>query len=304
MGSWGTGLYANDIASDMRDDFQTVRRAPWDGDGLRAWASDDYPMIDDPADDDHTDALLVLADLFWTHGIEHPATLGGARRIIDDGSDLARKRELGMTERDLARRARLLTTLASKWAAPNPRPRDRHILTSAEPFLFEEGGVLAYPTSKGVPRNPYVSPAHEADHERRFGWRHDGWGAAIVIARRRQHDVFAWYAMALLAASAPARPSLAEIARMSILHTEVWVETDEGAVPSTTRQIHPITMSRSHRDRLRVEIVGRLALRTDLVESEVMPPLLRRHWDESLANAALVGRRSLPVDDPIARYLA
>ena len=75
-------------------------------------------------------------------------------------------------------------------------------------------------------------------------------------------------------------------------------------MPGTTRQIDPITMSRTHRDRMRIEVVGGLALRTDVVEAEVMPPLLGRHRDESLANAALVGPRLVPADDPIARYLA
>ena len=97
MGTWGTGLYSSDVALDLRDDFAQVVHAPWDGDRLRAWAKSAYPALDDPADDEHSDVSLVLADLFWRYGIEHPATVAAAEEIIASGADLAAKRGLGMS---------------------------------------------------------------------------------------------------------------------------------------------------------------------------------------------------------------
>jgi hypothetical protein len=307
MGSWGTGLFDNDMTMDLRDDFRSVCRAPWDGEALLTWATDAYPMAADPTDDDHTDVRLALADLFWTYGIEHADTMGVARRIVADGTDVAKKRELGMGERDLARRSRLLARLATKWSVPNPTPRPRRIMTQGEAFTFHEGDCLVYPTSKGRLRNPYVSPAHEAEYDRIHPWSHDGWGAAIVLARRRQFDIFACHVIALLAASAPTKPDLGAFIGLRILHTEAPISLDQArSERPTRRRVQSITMSPAHRTRMRIEVLGRLPVRTDLVEQDIMPQVRRRHWDESLANAALfgaVGARLVDVDDPVARYI-
>lgn len=206
MGSWGLGLYDIDMTMDLRDDFRSVCRAPWDGEALLAWATHAYPMAADPTDDDHTDVRLALADLFWTYGIEHADTMDVARQIHADGTDVAKKRELGMSERDLLRRGRLLAKLEAKWSLPNPTPRPRRIMTQGKAFTFQEGDCLVYPTSKGRLRNPYVSPAREAEYDRIHAWSQDGWGAAIVLAHHRQFDIFACHVIALLASSAPTRP--------------------------------------------------------------------------------------------------
>src|SRR5262249_25162874 len=134
MGTWGTGLYANDTAADLRDDFKDVVRAPWDGERLLAWALERYPGANDPADEDYSSLRLALADLFWLYGIHHPPTMETALRIVAEGSDLAMMRTLGMSERDLKQRARVLGELATKWQMPNPRPRPRHTLLRPEPF--------------------------------------------------------------------------------------------------------------------------------------------------------------------------
>lgn len=304
MGTWGSGLYSNDMAVDLRDDFSNVCRAPWNGDDLLRWALAEYPMLDDPADDAYTDLRLVLADLFWTYGIDHDETFAIARRIVTDGSDLSTKRALGMSERDLKVRATMLAKLDKRWLSPNPKPRPRRIIAQPEPFLFEVGDCLVYPTSRGELRNPYVAPAAEERHYRSFPWTHDGWGTAIVLARYRQYDVFARYGICLLAASAATKPSPSDVATMSILHMTPLVPWPPDPRPQPTRrQVHGIAMSRQHRQRMQIEVVGRLAVNARLVASEITPQIVRHRLDNALANVAMVAKRLTPVDDPIARYL-
>ena len=302
MGTWASSLYGNDLAVDLRDEFSIVCRAPWNDEALLAWAKSEYPMLDDPADDAYTDARLVLADLFWTYGVDHAATIATGRQIIADGSDLDAKRSLGMSEPDLRRRAILLEQLGSKWRAPNPRPRPRRILSDPEPFLFDEGDCLVYPTEAGELRNPYVTPSDEATW---YSFEPDGWGAAIVLARYRQHDVFARYAVALLAAMSDTRPSTADFATMSILHVAPLVPWPPVSEPQPTRrQVHGIAMSRQHRQRMQIEVVGSLKVNANLVASEITPQVERHRLDNQLANVAMVSKKLTPVDDPIARYLS
>ena len=219
VGTWGIGLFANDTAADLRDDFRAVVRAPWKGERLLAWAVARCPSAADPADTDYPVLRLAIADLFWTYGIDHPETFSRAEQVIADGTDLAALRLLGMKPRDLDRRARLLAGLAERWRTSNPKPRPRRILAAPEPFVLEVGDVLAYPMDGGLLRNPYVGPRTAERFFDRHPWVPDGWGAAVVLDRFHKYEVFARYVIAFVAAGEPARIDPASLATRSILHT-------------------------------------------------------------------------------------
>jgi len=127
MGTWGVALYQCDDASDLRDDFREVVRAPWDGERLLGWALETYP-------DQSTDLKLALADLFWTYGIEQSGVRDTALTVVDDGSDLESKRRLGMSDRDLKRRAAILDELAAKWRNANPCTATRRLPATSSRF--------------------------------------------------------------------------------------------------------------------------------------------------------------------------
>ncbi len=99
-----------------------------------------------------------------------------AGHIIVEGTDLAMKRALDMSERDLRQRGRMLDELAAKWQTPNPKPRPRRVLAKPEAFLLEVGDCLRYPASRGSVRNPYVGPRQEASYYALYTWDPDGWG--------------------------------------------------------------------------------------------------------------------------------
>ena len=305
MGTWGGGLYGNDDAADLRDDLKEVLRAPWDGERLLAWARAAFPAAADPADTSYPDLRLALADQFWLYGIEHAETRDEALRIIEEGVDLDAKRALGMDERGLARRARLLAELAEKWRSPNPEPRRRRVLEKPEPFVLEIGDCIVYPTARGRVRNPYVSPRKEEWFYGRYPWEQDGWAAAIVLARRHRFDVFARYLVAILRWHESTPPARADFAGLSILRSGTFM-------PTPQRRVHLVSTSRQHLQRMRVEVVGRLEVDDARVESEFAGELSRPgrefandawtlpdlydHMPERLAPA--------DIDDPVSRFLA
>jgi hypothetical protein len=120
MGTWGVGLFQCDDAADLRVDVREVVRAPWDGDRLLAWALDAYPELTDPQQEGHTDLRLALADVLWWYGIEQAEIRDAALAIVDNGADLESKRRLGMSDRDLARRAVVLDEHRAEDRDPHP----------------------------------------------------------------------------------------------------------------------------------------------------------------------------------------
>ena len=302
VGTWGIGLFANDTAADLRDDFRSVVRAPWNGDRLVAWAIARYPSATDPADTDYPVLWLAITDLFWTYGIDHPETFSRAEQVIADGTDLAALRLLGMAPRDLDRRARVLAGLAERWRTPNPKPRPRRILATPERFMLDVGDVLAYTMDGDTLRNPYVGPRMAERFFSRHPWVPDGWGGAIVLNRFHKHEVFARYVIAIVAAGEPDRIDPASLAERSILHTWSFGTGDN-------RRVHAVEVSRLHLARMQVEIVASVSVATERVAAELAPDSYQiAHFgtDGSLASRAAIGgvsARIVPADDPISRYL-
>lgn len=298
MGTWGVGLYQCDDASDLRDDFREVARAPWDGDRLLAWALEAYP-------DQSTDLKLALADLFWTYGIEQSDVRDTALTVVDDGSDLESKRRLGMSNRDLGRRAAILVELAAKWRSANPKPRDRRMLKDPQPFLLRPGDCFTYPTSDGRVRNPYVTPAREAGFYKNFPWERDGCAAAIVLACAHRYETFARYLVAVLRWQDDVEPTLEQFRGLSILHSRTFAHEPE-------RRVHLVSTTRSHLKRMGVSVVGNLPVDSRHVELTFARELKR--GGREFANDAWTlpdtyrydPARLAPADvaDPVAAFLA
>jgi hypothetical protein len=303
MGTWDIRLYGNDTAADLRDDFRSVVRAPWDGARLLEWALAKYPAAADPSDTDFTDLRLAFADLLWTYGIEHPPAFDLARAVITGGADLAAKRSLGMDDRALARRAKLLDGLRDRWAAPNPKPRARKILARPEAFVLEAGDCLVYPLSKGEARNPYVGPRQAERFFAMHPWTADGWGASIVLARYLKYETFARYIIAVLASDPAVKPEASAFVSLSIINVRSLQK------PPVMRRVHAFTTSAVHLERMQVQVVGRLRVDDEKVAAEFSPNIraFARYGDDaSMADKVRVWAisRMVPSADPIARYLA
>ena len=127
---------------------------------------------------------------------------------------------------------------------PNPKPRNRKVLAEPEPFVFEEGEVVLYPTARYQPINPYFSQKMLA------GWAQDGSGAFIVLRHFRRLDFFA---VSLIGFLLP-RP----LARLEI-----------GAYPGfgAVAILHLTKVSLAHAKKMRLQSIGRLQVDSDRVSS-------------------------------------
>jgi hypothetical protein len=288
MGTWGTALFSSDVTSDIRDDFQAIVRAPWDGARIIGYLLEKFPAGNDPNDEEYTDVRLAIADLFWQYGIKHAPAFERAAKIVDDGDDIEAKRILGMAEAELKKRRKVLEELRDKWKSPNPKPRLRRMLIAPEPFLFEAGDCLFYPTSRGSVVNPYVGTRGRAAYDALF----------------RRFEMFARYLVAILDYAEGEKPTLDIYPSLNILHANAGM-FDPGAEPAM--RVHGVHASPQVVRRMRVGVAGRLPLDTDLVAAHFpldVPPLSYGQNDFcDVAGINLDARGNIPRDVPVSRYL-
>ena len=116
MGTWGTALYSDDIASDLRDEFRDLI-----GDGLSATEAVDRLLVDYSPDDPDIEPVfwLALADIQWKLGRLEERTKANALNIIENGKDLARWSDSKL----IAKRRVVLEKLKIELALPPPIPK-------------------------------------------------------------------------------------------------------------------------------------------------------------------------------------
>jgi hypothetical protein len=267
MGTWGPGLYSCDLASDLRDDFREIVRAPWDAERLIAYLTQRYPTAADPKNEEYPDFWLVVADQMWSYGIAHAATLERARELIRSGRDSNLKRALGLVASDLRKRERQLAELLARWETPNPKPKARKVLAKPEPFLLPQGGCLTWPTTKGRARNPYVGPSQSDQYYALYNWSPDGWGALVVLKRFHRHEMFARYLGAVVDAGGQHKPGIDDF-KASAIRVE---DTSTGRGPLVALFFAP----KSHLANMAIEVVGAIdvdeaAVTRDLPAVEAM----------------------------------
>jgi hypothetical protein len=124
--------------------------------------------------------------------------------------------------------------------------------------VLEVGDCLTYPTDTGRVRNPYVTRARDEWFYATYPWTEDGWAAAIVLARRHRFETFARYLVAVLRYEGQARPDLERFGTLDILHSKTFM-------PDPLRRVHLVSTKRLHLQRMRVEVIGTLAVAEDLV---------------------------------------
>ena len=216
MGSWGTGLYSSDFARDLRPLIAAVARLPFEPDRLIEILCETEPTAAERTDDpDHSIFWLTLADQFAKRRIDCRTARERALAIIDDGTDLAIMTQLGMAEKDLAKRRKMLSELRDRLAAPVPE-KPRVVLKAPQPLLMQPGEALAYPMSSGHCINPYLA---SKDRMRPL-WRHDSWGACVIIECGRAFDFLAWYRPIVMERPFAEKPALAELTGPHIWYRE------------------------------------------------------------------------------------
>lgn len=250
MGAWGPGLYSCDVALDLKADIAAMVRLPIDTEAIVARVRALWPCAEDPDDEDYTDFWLVLADQLHGYGIAHGPTLERAREIVESGADLAVKKSLEMAPGDLNKRAAALAKVAAKLARPHTKPRSRRLLRAPEPFTFEVGACVAYPSQDGNAPNTFM---RQSDIDRMF--TPNGWGAFIVLGRAHKLAFFARHLVARLAVPPKAKPSR-ESCATSRLSANKFAWSREPPTPAVAW----VEVPRSHLRKLGAEPLGALPI--------------------------------------------
>lgn len=118
MGTWGTALYSDDLAADLRGDFRDLI-----GEGLSPTAvinrlKKEYKSsLSDP--DEAPVFWLAVADTGWRLGRLDEEVRQNALRVIGSDQDLARWE----TSPDRAKRQRVLAKLHAQLLSPPPPPK-------------------------------------------------------------------------------------------------------------------------------------------------------------------------------------
>lgn len=127
MGTWGAGLFSDDVAVDVRDEYVALLAQGVDANDAASTLQGHWAMA--PADiEDATVFWLALAATQWSYGCLNDRVRDTAQALIAAGTDLLRWE--GSPRR--ARRAAVLQALGRKLASPQPRrrkPRVRQLPT-------------------------------------------------------------------------------------------------------------------------------------------------------------------------------
>lgn len=258
MGTWGVGLFANDLSSDVKGTFKDMVRLPFSEAELVEAMLEVFPSGRDADDEEYTDFWLSLADLFHAYGIKSPDVSERAGAIVESGADLEMKRALNMSEADLHERGKLLNELLEKWRIPAAKPKQRRIMQAPESFLFEECDCVVFPTQKGNGAPAFMTAA-EITRE----FTPDSWGAFVVLATARRYGYWACYLVGRLYLKTQDKPTL-DLCRKTVfsgLSVGVPGFTNDAAVKT-------VTISKAEAKKMKLEAIGRLDLDQEALGAE------------------------------------
>jgi hypothetical protein len=240
MGAWGVGLYANDMAMDLKGSIKATLRLPFDEERLlELLCESESSAAYDPNDEDHCVFWLVIADQFVKRGVATPTVREKALSIIDSGSDLAMLEKRGLKASELRKRARFLEELRARIVAAPTTSKPRSVLKEPQPYTLHVGGLYAYPTCGGEPINPYMGPKLF----NRAAWRPDGFGLMLIVHCHREFEYLAVYQPLIALAAVIQKPSLDQLA-----DERLWILEAPG------------TCSLSHYKKMELEEIGVLGL--------------------------------------------
>jgi hypothetical protein len=206
MGTSGTGLFADDCACDVRDEFIACLGAGDDpAEAALEMVRRRGDMIDDP--DDGPVFWLALAATQWEYGCLGDDVRARAVEVIDSGVDLAR-----WTGAAAKRRQKTLAALRDQLMSPQPRlrrPRRRVSPVIPSMRLPSPDGTacaVAYELGKSDhPEAPRMQVLLEA-------YCNGSWGGGhVAVADCRYDEVsFAWLAADTLQIGHPASAVLGD----------------------------------------------------------------------------------------------
>ena len=144
MGTWGTGLYQSDAASDVRDVYRDCKKLGFSGPDLVSIVLDTAGLA--AADsEDYAPAYLALADLLWKDGMLAGDMKSTALGLIETAK-LAERFEDAPSQR---KHQAVLQALAERLRSAQPKAPAARKPPYIEQCDFAIGEVLACPLPRG-----------------------------------------------------------------------------------------------------------------------------------------------------------
>lgn len=140
MGAWGTGVFQDDTAADIREEYRDHIGNGLSGPESTARILQGYASS--LADAEGAGVVwLALAATQWQCGRLEPETLEKALRVIDSGSDLARWK--AGSNGDYLKRRAVLEKLRAQITSPQPEPKKirRRVLAECD---WRVGELVSY----------------------------------------------------------------------------------------------------------------------------------------------------------------
>lgn len=158
MGAWGTAIYSNDIACDVRDDCNIIF-AFYDTEEGNSILFKEYKSIIDQSyvDNEYASFWYALADWQWKHGLLNEAVKFKALDLLDKYAGIEEWEEDG-SEKDVILRKRVLDELKMQLQQSMPqikkprktikkakhKPGDIIIFKAAEEIIDHEAGLYSH----------------------------------------------------------------------------------------------------------------------------------------------------------------
>jgi uncharacterized protein DUF4259 len=180
MGAWGTAIFSDDTALDIRDEW---RDAILDGLSAEEATARLLKSFDDYlGDDEDTEKLfwMALAAAQFETGRLVPEVRDRALAIIEGGGDVGRWYEDG-DEVSARQRERVLERLASKLRGPQPKPK-RLRRTPSLSIPFDVGDVVRVYEEDGANEALVVVVGHMDTRERDPVVAAVDWGGGLLPA--------------------------------------------------------------------------------------------------------------------------
>jgi hypothetical protein len=210
MGAWGSGLFQNDYALDLKDAISLVIKVPGGNSYVLDILKQMHPESVTPDNEDWTTFWIVVADQFEKRGLLSKEIISTTLGIIKNKEDLKRLEELELSKSELKKRSKLLNALSER--LNNPREtKEKKFPKNPPPFCAEIGDVFSFPVSGFESFNAWFSSWEEAQFEP------NGWGAFIVIDRGRAFDWLPWLAVASTNVPRTKEPTLKDVLSANLI---------------------------------------------------------------------------------------
>ena len=257
MGTWGPGLYANDLAKDLKSTIASVMKLPLEPTDLVSLLEESFPdESSQDGDEDYTSFWLVVADHFHKCGVNEPSLFERAKNIVDSGMDLEYPERREMSESDRRKREKVLAELRERLTKPPPNKK-RKTLSKPQPLVLSAGDLVIYPVfDYGQCVNPYSS---------RWNREQKAWGAAYIVRSGHVFQYLAYYYPLVLAsrfelAHKPSTTDLLSIGKRESERPPLLTRRLEPELLSTVKWElkRPGTCSKLHFRRMQLDILDHL----------------------------------------------